>query len=176
MTLISDKLHSVGYATHFIGKWHVGMASRSLNPPEARGFDTSFGYFHSTNSYYNNLRAEGCADHPATDLWDTGAPSVLNGSAYEELMFAQRAVELIHAHDARRPFFLYYAFHVKRAVCPCFTDSEPADRVPVPCCGQTSCVGWNASGTAGGESDSLQPDAAYYARAAFIDDPDRRAK
>ena len=31
------------------------------------------------------------------------------------------------------------------------------------------------TGDAGGESDSLQPDAAYYARASFIDDPDRRA-
>ena len=116
MTLISDKLSTVGYATHFIGKWHVGMASRSQNPPEARGFDTSFGYFHSTNSYYSSLRAEGCVDstgtpHPATDLWDTGAPSDLNGSAYEERLFAQRAVELIQAHDVRRPFFLYYAFH-----------------------------------------------------------------
>ena len=102
------------------------------------------------------------------------------GTAYEERLFAARAVRLVEDHAAadaaasaaaasaanaanatahvtagappvvRTPFFLYYAFH-------------------------TSCVGWNASGAAGGEADSLQPDPEYYARFAFVDDADRRA-
>ena len=45
------------------------------------------------------------------------------------------------------PLFLYYAFH-------------------------SSCVGYDAHGPGG---DALQPDAQFYAAAAFIDHPDRRA-
>jgi len=151
MTMISAKLKSVGYATHFIGKWHVGMASQSQNIPKARGFDSSLGYFHSTNNYYDSRRAEGCNNEPAVDLWDTDKPAAgLNGTAYEEILFGRRAVDIILQHKPGTPLFLYYAFH-------------------------TSCVGWDAKGTAGGEPDSLQPEAEYYARFSFIDDPDRRA-
>ena len=50
-------------------------------------------------------------------------------------------------HDVAVPLFLYYAFH-------------------------SSCVGYDAHGPGG---DALQPDAQFYAAAAFIDHPDRRA-
>merc|ERR1711934_191487 len=46
--------------------------------------------------------------------------------------------------------FMYYAFH-------------------------TSCVGWNRTGTAGGEHDTLQPEKHYYDKFWYVDDPDRRA-
>ena len=62
MTMLPRHLQRAGYATHFVGKWHVGMTSASAHTPRARGFDTSFGYFHSTNSYYDMTRAQGC-DH-----------------------------------------------------------------------------------------------------------------
>uniref|UniRef100_A0A6U7P1N7 Sulfatase N-terminal domain-containing protein n=2 Tax=Haptolina brevifila TaxID=156173 RepID=A0A6U7P1N7_9EUKA len=149
MTLLPEKLATAGYVSHFVGKWHIGMARRQASPPEARGFATSLGYFHSTNNYYNGLRAEGCANQPALDLWDSGRPaSELDD--YEERVFARHAVETIQRHDASMPFFMYYAFH-------------------------SSCVGWDVNGHAGGESDSLQPDKAYFAAASFIDHPDRRA-
>ena len=188
MTLLPEQLGKAGYVSHFVGKWHVGMASRRSNPPEARGFSTSLGYFHSTNNYYNGLRAQGCADRPALDVWDTGAPApplddcappplasarrlvhslrcVHRGArlvhpfrglrrvrgapaaADEERVFARRAVARVLQHDVAVPLFLYYAFH-------------------------SSCVGYDAHGPGG---DALQPDAQFYAAAAFIDHPDRRA-
>ena len=89
---------------------------------------------------------------PATDLWGTDAPaSDLNGTAYEEVLFGRRAVDIIEQHDTSIPLFLYYAFH-------------------------TSCVGWNQTGHAGGEPDTLQPDRSYYDRFPFIADPDRRVR
>lgn len=79
MTMLSLKLKESGsasqngvrtpYATHFIGKWHMGMASKSKQTPQARGFDTSLAYFHSENNYYNQRRAEGCGGHAAVDLY-----------------------------------------------------------------------------------------------------------
>ena len=62
------------YATHFIGKWHMGMASKSKQTPHARGFDTSLAYFHSMNNYYNQHRAEGCDGTVAVDLYEDEAP------------------------------------------------------------------------------------------------------
>lgn len=113
MTLMSEKLKSAGYSTHFVGKWHIGMASASTQIPTARGFDTSLGYFHSENDYYDMTRSQGCSSRPAVDLWDTGAPAWgLNGSLYEERLFGNRAVDLIRNHDPEAtPLFLYYAFH-----------------------------------------------------------------
>ena len=121
MTMISSKLKSAGYSNHFIGKWHVGMSSRSMSTPLARDFDTSIGYFHSTNNYYDSTRAEGCNNSAAVDLWDGAGPALLNGTAYEERIFGKRAVDIIANHDTSTPLFMYYAFH-------------------------TSCVGWASSG------------------------------
>ena len=36
MTMISSKLKTAGYVSHFIGKWHVGMASLSTPMPKAK--------------------------------------------------------------------------------------------------------------------------------------------
>ena len=68
------------------------MASRSTQLPVARGFDTALGYFHSSNNYYDSTRDQGCGDEIHTDLWDGHAPSTLNGTDYEELLFRDRAV------------------------------------------------------------------------------------
>ena len=126
------------------------MATREQTP-HGRGFDTSLGYFHSTNNYYDSRRAEGCNNEPAVDLWDTDHAAVnLNGTDYEEAIFGRRAVSVIRDHDPSIPLFIYYAFH-------------------------TSCVGWNATGSADGP-DTLQPQQEYFERFDFIKDSlDRRA-
>lgn len=158
MTMISDKLKTAGYHAHFIGKWHAGMASLSTQTPQGRGFDTTLNYFDSGNNYYDSTTEQNCLDPLtndtviAVDLWDTSGPAThLNGS-YEERIFGARAVQLIRAHNATTPFFLYYAFH-------------------------TSCTGYDASGPGGwfDKWSSLQPEPEYYARFPFIDHPDRRA-
>ena len=43
MTTIGNKLQSVGYSTHQIGKWHCGMSGLD-RLPVSRGFNSSFGY------------------------------------------------------------------------------------------------------------------------------------
>jgi arylsulfatase A-like enzyme len=117
MTMISTKLAGAGYKCHFVGKWHVGMAKRETTPV-GRNFSTSLGYFHSTNDYFNERRAQGCGGRTNgyVDLWDTDRPAgTLNGTGpeggWEEGLFAQRAVHTIAAHDPRDPLFLYYAMH-----------------------------------------------------------------
>jgi len=159
MTIISQKLNTAGYTSHFIGKWHVGMASKSTQTPQARGFATTLNYFDSGNNYYDSTTDQDCFDPAsgkevtAVDLWDTGGPaSHLNGT-YEETLFGERAVQTVRAHDTRAgPLFLYYAFH-------------------------TSCTGYNASGQGGwfDKWSSLQPVMEYYDMFPFIEQHDRRA-
>ena len=79
MTMISSKLKTAGYHSHFIGKWHVGMASRSTQTPQARDFETTLNYFDSGNNYYDSTTEQSCHDPTtkhevqAVDLWNTSA-------------------------------------------------------------------------------------------------------
>ena len=111
MTMISAKMKEAGYATHQVGKWHVGFATPD-HTPKGRGFDTSFGYFNAANDYFNETIFR-CNKIPIVDLWDTDKPaSDKNGTGYEELLFKDRLLEIISNHDPSQPLFLYYAPHI----------------------------------------------------------------
>jgi len=43
VTSLAEKLGSLGYRTHHIGKWHIGDTT-TLAWPEYQGFDTWFGF------------------------------------------------------------------------------------------------------------------------------------
>ena len=51
MTSIAHVLKRAGYATHFTGKWDVGMATWR-HTPLGRGYDSFLGYFHHANDYW----------------------------------------------------------------------------------------------------------------------------
>eukprot|EP01084_Bolivina_argentea_P000011 19_1 len=57
MTLIAGKMKQAGYATHQIGKWHIGQATNA-NIPYGRGFDSSIGYFNWGEDHYTQIRAQ----------------------------------------------------------------------------------------------------------------------
>ncbi len=69
MAMISVRMKEADYiyATHQVGKWHIGFAT-----PKGRGFDTSlnFGYFNAANDYYTKT-IYSCNNTPMKDLWDT---------------------------------------------------------------------------------------------------------
>ena len=44
-TLLPKVLQASGYATHALGKWHLGFKNASYTPT-FRGFDTFVGYWH----------------------------------------------------------------------------------------------------------------------------------
>ena len=114
MTVISAKMKEAGYATHQVGKWHVGYDTPD-HIPKGRGFDTSFGYLNAANDYFNETVFE-CNNTQIVDLWDTDKPaSNMNGTGtdhYEEALFHDRLLEIVTQHDPSEPLFLYYAPHI----------------------------------------------------------------
>ena len=111
MTVLSTKLKSAGYATHLVGKWHVGIATPE-HIPKGRHFDTSFGYLFAANDYYNETMAK-CGAVQMVDLWDTDKPAKdKNGTAYEEQLFRERLLETVNNHNPSTPLFLYFAPHI----------------------------------------------------------------
>ncbi|KAG5190928.1 arylsulfatase B-like protein [Tribonema minus] len=125
MTGIASKMASAGYNTHFLGKWHIGYASR-LQLPKARGYKKSLAYLCSGNKYWTYEAQFGICGAGAgptlTDLWQDDGPAIdlkpaagcANGQAncvYEDELLEQRATQWIKAHDASEPLFMVYAPH-----------------------------------------------------------------
>ncbi|MFL1431297.1 MULTISPECIES: arylsulfatase [unclassified Nocardiopsis] len=107
---LPEALRANGYATYAIGKWHLARDA-DLAPgrprdswPLQRGFDRYYGSLEGLNSFF----------HPNQITVDNGAAPV---DAYPEDYYltddlTDRAVGFVkdlRAHDATRPFFLYFA-------------------------------------------------------------------
>ena len=62
---------SSGYATHLVGKWHLGFYKWPYVPTK-RGFDTAYGFWDGAEDHYDHTR-DGVVDfrngtEPVTDL------------------------------------------------------------------------------------------------------------
>merc|ERR1711981_790943 len=84
MTAMPKKLKQAGYATHMVGKWHVGFQSPAMTP-HGRGFDTSFGYFDGAEDHWT----QASCDSPACN-----EPSLAGDSVYDPFGFNGNSVDL----------------------------------------------------------------------------------
>jgi len=133
MTTIADKLRLAGYATHQLGKWHAGQSSPDL-VPAARGFDTSLGYLNGQEDHWNQYR-EACGDATFVDLYATDGPAFGKNGTYGDATFRDAALDVVAAHDASRPLFLYYAPQINHS--PLQVPAPYLDRYP---CGDANCT------------------------------------
>jgi len=93
MTTIADKLQSVGYSTHQVGKWHCGMSGLD-RVPTSRGFNSSFGYLAGAEDHYTNLR------DGHVDLWRDDSPAYgENNTDYATYMYTREAMRILEAYN-----------------------------------------------------------------------------
>nr|XP_045581862.1 arylsulfatase I-like [Procambarus clarkii] len=102
-TIFPETLAQLGYATHAVGKWHLGFCDWSYTPTH-RGFDTFYGFYGGVETYFSHTEKNGY------DFRDQEAVAYEANGTYSAFLFGDRAVEIIENHrDPTSPFFLYLA-------------------------------------------------------------------
>lgn len=120
--LLPERLRQLGYATHCVGKWHLGHW-RAEYTPLRRGFDTHLGYWTGHQDYF---------DHGAEERGSYGLDMRrgmevaydLDGRYTTDVIGAE-AVRLIGEHNRTRPMFLYMSHAAVHS-------GNPYDPLPAP--------------------------------------------
>jgi len=105
--LISNYLGEKGYATHIVGKWHLGFCKEEFLPT-SRGFDSHYGFWGGSQDYYTKSFRHGYDFRDDLDL-DLSA-----NNTYSEDLYEERVSILLREHAASnpgQPFFLYMSHH-----------------------------------------------------------------
>nr|KAG5702849.1 hypothetical protein BaRGS_001931 [Batillaria attramentaria] len=91
---LADKMREAGYATHAVGKWHLGFYKQEYLPTN-RGFDSFYGYLTGSESYYNHINCYKVFSENGT---------------YSTHLFTRQAVNIVKNHPPSKPLFLYLAY------------------------------------------------------------------
>jgi arylsulfatase A-like enzyme len=106
-----QRLQDMGYATHMVGKWHLGACHEGYTPT-FRGFDSYFGYLSGGQGYYyhgGDRNCSSCTNQLGTCL-GPDSPYAYN---YSSILFANEAIRIVEQHQhtqQEQPLFLYLAF------------------------------------------------------------------
>ena len=107
---LPEILRESGYATYAVGKWHL-VRDANLAPgrsrdswPTQRGFDRYYGSLEGLNSFYypNQL----ISDNSVVDVDEYPENYYLTDDLTDK---AVSYIKDLRAHDAEKPFFLYFA-------------------------------------------------------------------
>ncbi|XP_077979359.1 arylsulfatase B-like [Glandiceps talaboti] len=101
-TLLPQQLKELGYATHMVGKWHLGYCKWSYTPTE-RGFDSFYGYYNGFEDHYNHSIGD------YLDLHDNRLPDWSQNGTYSTYLYSDKAIDVITSHNQSKPLFMYLA-------------------------------------------------------------------
>ncbi|XP_076020281.1 arylsulfatase B [Genypterus blacodes] len=116
--LMPQLMKEAGYATHMVGKWHLGMYKKDCLPTR-RGFDSYFGYLTGSEDYYTHKRCTHIAalnlTRCALDLRDGEEVATGYKGAYSTELLSEKAINVISKHNPKKPLFLYVALQAVHA-------------------------------------------------------------
>ncbi|XP_054154889.1 arylsulfatase B-like [Oppia nitens] len=111
--LLPEYLKQSDYATHAIGKWHLGFYKREYTPTY-RGFDSHFGTWGGFGDYYNHTMCTGAIyqsyDHCGLDYRHNLKLLTNQPDEYSTLVYTNKTIDIIRNHNISRPLFLYVAY------------------------------------------------------------------
>lgn len=97
-------LRNLGYATHMIGKWHLGFCNWNYTPTY-RGFDSFYGFYSGAGDYYLHTHYGGYDFRLNTSV------HYPTKTSYSTTLFGKRAADIVMNHGAQNtPLFMYLAF------------------------------------------------------------------
>ncbi|MCR9200511.1 MAG: sulfatase [Planctomycetaceae bacterium] len=127
---IGTMLKAGGYATHAIGKWHLGHLPQFL--PTSHGYDTYFGipYSNDMDAVKNAPRGRARFNEPKIEYFNVPlmrGEEIVERPADQHTItrrFTEEAVKIIQARD-ENPFFIYLAHNLPHV--PLFVSDEFTD-------------------------------------------------
>jgi arylsulfatase B/arylsulfatase I/J len=111
-TFLPQKLKDEGYATHAVGKWHLGFYKASYMPTR-RGFDSFYGYLTGAEDYFSHTAKAG---FPMWKEWKgldfhRNEQVVRNENGiYSTHLFTKEVINIIDQHNTSQPLFIYLPF------------------------------------------------------------------
>jgi arylsulfatase A-like enzyme len=127
---MAETFKAGGYATHMIGKWHLGYSSWSQTPI-GRGFDSHYGYLQGQTNYYNRTMPSCAKNAPCMfkvnkdahsplgdqaegyDFWDNKKALTEDLGKYTVDAYEHRLESILEPYASstppEKPLFLYYA-------------------------------------------------------------------
>lgn len=108
-----EHFRNLGYATHMVGKWHLGFY-KTVYTPTYRGFDSFFGYWNGHLDYYDYTHFQEAKSTGENPIWgidihnNTETVRGIRGN-YSMDVFTKVAVKVIEQHNASQPLFLYFS-------------------------------------------------------------------
>ncbi|XP_031561188.1 arylsulfatase B-like [Actinia tenebrosa] len=101
--ILPEKLKEVGYATHMVGKWHLGFYKWDYTPT-FRGFDSFLGFYCGAEHFYTHQILG------YLDFRDGRRILKEENGTYATDVYTKRTQEIIRSHDHSKPLFLYLPF------------------------------------------------------------------
>lgn len=107
-TIMPQYLNKLGYRSHIVGKWHLGMY-RWEYTPLYRGFESHIGYYQGCEDYYTHTY-EADLSQWGLDLRRDKELLWNYTGKYSTEVFKEEAVKIINEHNKSQPLFLYLPF------------------------------------------------------------------
>ena len=100
--LLPAHLKDVGYQTALVGKWHLGHATRAMQPT-SRGFDHFYGNLTGGVGHWDHVHGGGYD-------WQRNGET-LRTEGYTTHLLTDEAVRVIKERDGSDPLFLYLSYN-----------------------------------------------------------------